>query len=194
MSRFFLAALLVLTGCLHTVDECRGIHCPRDGGHVSDAGNDAGSDDDDCPATDPSLTVPCSSALDGGSGIIFDGNACTQGCFAGPIPANAYVYSSLRQCAFFCAFDNCKQSLLSATVTAQATCAALRVTTADAGEVMQSYALTTTDVDGGIGCNLTNGDCVVAIDELLGDAGYHAACAATLLPSTTAVTCDPKSP
>jgi hypothetical protein len=192
MNRFFLAALLVLTGCLHTVDECRGIHCPRDGGHLADGGSDAGSDDDDCPVTDLSLTVACTSGLDGG--IVFDGTSCNQRCFSGAVPPGANLYPSLRQCAFFCAFDNCKQSVLSASVTPTASCAALRVTTADASEVMQSYALTTTETDGGLGCNLSNGDCVLLTDATLGDAGYHAACAATLLPSTTAVTCDPSAP
>jgi hypothetical protein len=183
-----LAAALALSGCFHSVTECRGVHCPKDAGRVADGGGDAGADNDgdECGETDPSLLGPCTA--DGGSGVVFDGTSCSERCFA--TTEGVTVYATLRQCAFSCAFDSCQKQKLSA-VTPAAICSALRVSTTDAGEVIQSYALAVADVDGGIGCNLVNGDCVLVTNVALGDAGYEEACAATLLPSTITVTCDP---
>jgi hypothetical protein len=194
MNRWLVIALaFALAGCFKSVEECRGIHCPKDAGLAADAGTDGGpdDDDDDCAETDPSLTIPCTSSQERG-GIIFDGTSCNVRCFADPLPAGIYVYPSLRQCAFFCALDNCQKQKLDPSVSASATCGALRVSTTDAGEVIESYALGLTDQDGGYGCNLDAGDCVILTDATLGDGGYEEACAATLLPSTTMVTCDPE--
>jgi hypothetical protein len=187
-----LTLTLALAGCFHPVDECRGIHCPKDAGHAVDAGADAGpdNDDDDCPETDPSLTIPCTSSQEGDRGVIFDGQACSVRCLADPVPPGVAVYGSLRQCAFRCAYDSCQKQKLAASVSSSASCGALRVTTSDAREVIESFALAITGDDGGYGCNPATGECVVLTEKTLGDAGYHEACAATLLPSTTLVSCD----
>lgn len=194
-SRTAWVSLLLLTaGCLHTIEECRGVHCPRDGGATaSDAGHDAGESEFDAGTPYP---LTCAT-WDGGNigtcaghtGYVFDGTGCHGECVLYPIETPG-VFPSLRACAFGCAADHCDTALFSATHAFDETtfCNALRVTTVASQQIIDTFALDVSQVDGGVGCNAT--DCVLLTGQTLGDGGYTEACAASLMPETTLVSCD----
>ncbi len=178
--------------CLQVVEECRGIHCPKDGG-AHDAGLDAGYDggldagdlDDLCAPWDGTGVGQCVAV----TGYVFDGTQCQGACVQYPI-VSLGVYPTLEECASTCALDRCRTELLSAVLpqpfTADAYCDDLRVSTVEPARIAEAFPT----VDAGCGGDAGPTNCYLLFSQTLGDAGYLTACAATLVPGTTGVVCD----
>jgi hypothetical protein len=186
----FACALLGACQCLHPVDECEGRAC-ADAGRP-DAGVDAGRPD--AGASDAGAFA-C--RIWGGAGVgecaavtgyVFDGTRCRGECVQYPI-RDPGIFPSIAECVHACAEPYCRTELLAAALpqpfTPAAYCDDLVVDTSLPWLVQEAFPL----LDAG--CSLPTGmtTCSLLHGQVLGDAGYLEACAATLVPETSRVTC-----
>lgn len=137
-----------------------------------------------CAIWDGTGTGDCAAV----TGYVFDGTVCRGDCVLYPITGPG-LFPSVAACAHACAIPYCNTSLLKAVLaqpfTPDAYCDDLQVETGLPWLVSDAFP----ELDAG--CDAATGPthCTLLQSQRLDDAGYLDACAATLLPETTSVTC-----
>ncbi|MFT3836222.1 MAG: hypothetical protein QM723_04390 [Myxococcaceae bacterium] len=163
---------------------------PPDSGTV-DAGHDAGVADSGapwdggaCALWDGSGTGDCAAT----TGYVFDGMVCRGDCVLYPITSPG-VFPTVADCVHACAIPYCNTALLKAVLaqpfTPNAYCDDLQVETGLPWLVSDAFP----ELDAGCAAPTGPTHCTLLQSLTLDDAGYLDACAATLLPETTSVTC-----
>jgi hypothetical protein len=200
----WLAALwlvLILAGgcqCLVPVEQCAGADCLDGGADAGDAGapdGGAGGSEPDAGPMPDAGPFDCG-VWDGGgvgkcaavTGYVFDGTVCRGDCVLYPISSPG-VFPSAAACVDSCALPFCNTSLLAAvlpqTFAPAMYCDDLQVSTSLPWLVEEAFP----ELDAGCLAQTGPTTCTLLRTQILGDAGYVEACAATLLPETTQVIC-----
>jgi hypothetical protein len=196
-------AVLLVGGCqcLVPVEQCAGADCLDAGGTdagepdaaVPDGGGGGGAPDAgptpdagpfDCGIWDGGNVGKCAAV----TGYVFDGTVCRGECVLYPI-TSAGVFPSVADCVDACALPYCNASLLAAVLPQPfvpgAYCDDLQVSTSLPWLVEEAFP----ELDAGCLAQTGATTCTLLRSQVLGDAGYLEACAATLLPETTQVIC-----